>query len=375
MPEYAGMASLDYTGARFVLGRTADGYAIWETLAGGQPREVFPVTQEGWAAAWLRFRELEGETPVAGPGQAVGSTAMRPLGLGGLMESTFRVYGRNLGTFALVVAIVMIPVALLQVVLLQAFLPPELELLFSGAVSQTDLELVRAALEDDLPLFALAGIIVGLISLFVSSIATAALTRGVLEGFLGAPVRTGELLRAGLRRMGSTAWIVFLTVLIVAVAVLPLGFLLGVFSAATNSRGVLVALGILIGFGALLLYTRYLFGPATLIAEDQRDSRALRRSWALTSGRTWPVFGTFLLFALISLVPNILVGLPFQLIAREQETLGMFWLFSALGGAVTSLVILPFTTAAIVHLYIDARARKEALEPGALLPAPDAPTP
>jgi hypothetical protein len=291
------------------------------------------------------------------------------------MESTFRVYGRNLGAFALIVAIVTIPLALLQLVILQAFLTPELELLFSGAVSQTDLELIRRSIEDDLPLFALAAVVAAAISLLVSSIATAALTRGVLGGFMGAPVRAGELLRAGVRRMGSTAWIVFLTVLILIVAALPLVFLLAVMGQVANERAIVVVLGILISIPLLLLYSRFLFGPATLIAEDHRGSRALRRSWALTSGRAWPVLGTFLLFALISLVPNILVGLPFQLIAQQQETVGMFWLWATLGGAVTSVVILPFTTAAIVHLYIDTRARKEALEPGALLPASDAPTP
>lgn len=376
MPDYAGMASIDYTGTRFVLGRTAEGYAIWEMLAGGEPREVFPATQEGWTAAWLRFRELEGEAPVAAAGEPGGAAAgaLRPLGLGGVMESTFKIYGRNLGMFALVVAIVTIPFALLQVVVLQAFLPAELELLFSGAVSQTDLAVIRQAFEDHLPMLAAAGFVVGVFALFVNSLLTAALVRGVLGALAGERNRTGALLREGRRRMASMAWIVFLTVLILILAALPVVFIVAFLSEATNSRAVVAVFGILLGLGALLLYTRYLFGPSTLVAEDRRGSQALRRSWSLTRGRTWPVLGTFLLFALISLVPNILVGLPFQLIAREQETVGMFWLFSALGGVATSVVILPFTTTAIVHLYIDSRARKEALQPEALVPASDAGT-
>jgi hypothetical protein len=369
MPEYAGMASIDYTGTAFLLGRTADGYAIWDMASGGEPREVFPITQEGWATAWLRFRELEGEAPVARAGQAGGSTAPAPLGLGGVMESTFKIYGRNLGTFALIVAIVTIPLMLLQVLVLQAFLSPELELLFSGAVSQTDLDFIRRSIERDLPMLGAAGLVVGVISLFVSSLVSAAITRGVLDAFRGSRGRTGELLRVGFRRMPSVAWIVFLTVLILLVAAIPIVFLLALIGQATNERAIVVILGILIAIPLLLLYTRYLFGPAALIAEDQRGTRALRRSWQLTRGRTWPILGTFILFLLISIVPNILVGLPFQLIAQEQTTVGMFWLFVTLGGAATSIVILPFTTAAIVHLYIDARARKEGLDPAALGPS------
>jgi Membrane domain of glycerophosphoryl diester phosphodiesterase len=375
MPEYAGMASIDYTGARLLLGRTADGYAIWDLLSGEQ-REVFPLTQEGWTAAWLRFRELEGEAPVAAAGEPAGAAGgnLRPLGLGGVMERTFRVYGRNLGTFALIVAVVTIPLMLLQVLVLQAVLSRELELLFSGALSRTDGALIEQALRDHLPMFLSAGVLVGVISLFVSSLVSAALVSGVLQAFRGAPGRAGELLRAGWRRMPSMALIVFLTVVIVALAAVPAGILLGLMSRGTSDRGVLLIVGLLLALPLLLLYTRYLFAPATLIAEDRRGSRALRRSWDLTRGRTWPILGTFILFGLISLVPNILVGLPFQLIAEEQESVGMFWLFVTLGGVATSVVIVPFTTAAIVHLYIDTRARKEALDPGALLPAGDAGT-
>lgn len=360
------MVTIDYTGSRFVLGRTADGYAIWEIASSGEPPQLFPATPEGWTAAWLKFRELEGGAPPAAAGSGGTAGAVRPLGLGSVLDGTFKVYGRHLGAFALVVAAVTIPLALIQIVVLRAFLSPELELLFSGAVSQTDLDVIRRTLEDDLPLLIAAGVVVGLISLFVSAIVSSALIGGTLRGVGGAAVRAGELLRSGVRRMASMAWILFLTGLIMFLAALPVGVVL--FLASEASEGAVIILVIALFLVLLLLYTRYLFAPTTLIAEDRRGPQALRRSWELTRGRTWPTLGMFLVVGLIALVPNLLISLPFQLIAREQESLAMFWVFAALGGAVASVVIVPFTTVAIVHLYIDARARKEQLDPHDLVP-------
>jgi Protein kinase domain len=58
-PALVGVASIDYRGARFGLGRTAEGYAVWNLEAGGHPVRLFPLTDEAWGTAWATFEELE----------------------------------------------------------------------------------------------------------------------------------------------------------------------------------------------------------------------------------------------------------------------------------------------------------------------------
>jgi hypothetical protein len=56
--ELVGAVNVDYRGTRHALGRTVDSYAIWD-LAGGPPIRTFPLTDEGWAQAWLTYQDLE----------------------------------------------------------------------------------------------------------------------------------------------------------------------------------------------------------------------------------------------------------------------------------------------------------------------------
>lgn len=54
-----GVVSVDHRGARFGLGRTSTGYAVWSLETGGDPVRVFPLTDEAWPEAWASFHELE----------------------------------------------------------------------------------------------------------------------------------------------------------------------------------------------------------------------------------------------------------------------------------------------------------------------------
>ena len=365
MPDYIGMVVTDYTGSSYLLGRTTDGYALWQ-IGGGAPQQVFPLTSEGWTLAWTRFQELEGGGPVQRVGPAAGAVA--PLGLGGVLSGTFQVFGRGFGAFALVVITVTIPFTILQVPILLALLGPELEVLFSGAISRTELEVIGQVIEDRIPAFVAAGIGIGVVSLFVQSFVTAALVRGGLQGFRGGRPRAGELLGASPARTPSMAWILFLTALIIIAVAIPALLVLVVVS-APRIEGLTLLVVILVALLLFLFYTRFVFAPAALIAEGARGTRAIRRSWDLTRSRIWPIFGTFFLVLLMGAVANFVISLPFQLIAQEQRTVGAFWMAASLGGALASMVVLPFTTVAVVHLYVDARARSEQLDPASLDPA------
>lgn len=99
MPEYV---SISYRGATYALGQGPQFYGIWYAGAlQGQPLEQWPLTPEGWTAAWSRFASIEvpgtitqvtpataptpvapmtgPSGPVAGPGGQL-HTGLRPAG-------------------------------------------------------------------------------------------------------------------------------------------------------------------------------------------------------------------------------------------------------------------------------------------------------
>jgi hypothetical protein len=96
VPDYV---SISYRGATYALGQAPQFYGIWYAAAPqGQPIEQWPLTPEGWTAAWSRFASVEvpgtitpvtaapvapmtgPAGPVAGPG---GQAAAGPQQVGG----------------------------------------------------------------------------------------------------------------------------------------------------------------------------------------------------------------------------------------------------------------------------------------------------
>jgi hypothetical protein len=59
-PELRGAAAVDFRGHAYALGRTAEGYAIWDTTTGGEPILTFPATPEAWNQAWGAYQRFEG---------------------------------------------------------------------------------------------------------------------------------------------------------------------------------------------------------------------------------------------------------------------------------------------------------------------------
>src|SRR5215472_3077619 len=57
VPDYV---SISYRGATYALGQGPEFYGIWYAAAPqGQPLETWPLTPEGWTAAWSRFASVE----------------------------------------------------------------------------------------------------------------------------------------------------------------------------------------------------------------------------------------------------------------------------------------------------------------------------
>jgi hypothetical protein len=130
---------------------------------------------------------------------------------------------------------------------------------------------------------------------------------------IGPSITVGGAIAHGLKRMP----IYFVTVLILVAAVfllaIPTVLVLGALGVPLNTKPIPLSAPVV---GAALLLTAVLlfFGVRLLMsspvasAEDAGPIRILTRSWRLTQGQFWPLFGFLLIFVVGALVLLIAVG-------------------------------------------------------------------
>ena len=92
-----------------------------------------------------------------------------------------------------------------------------------------------------------------------------------------------------------------------------------------------------------------------LVVEGLGAREALLRSWDLVRGRWWHTFGTILLTWL-------LLGLGVRLVAGAVGRFGDGWLAQTVAQALSIVLVAPFAALVGVLLYLDLRARREAVE-------------
>ncbi|MER7760894.1 hypothetical protein [Streptomyces sp. NPDC097619] len=232
-------------------------------------------------------------------------------------------------------------------------------------------------------------------------IATAA-TAVVQEAVTGRPLTFGALWRRSWSRLPSVLGTYLLTMLVVAVPLLPgLAVLVAAIAAesSTGSGRDLVLLAPLLFLAALpacvWIGVRLLLAPAVAVCENLGPVRALRRSAHLVRGDWWRTFGIALVGGLIAGAVGYVIQMPFA-IAGVLSLIPTSLSAEADGGSVLGLVIGMFVYAAFLLvgmvvsqifqigymqlvtglLYVDQRLRREdlasALLPGYVPPAPPA---
>ena len=119
---------------------------------------------------------------------------------------------------------------------------------------------------------------------------------------------------------------------------------------------ILVGLAVAFGFilliipGVIFLAMLSVSIPA-LVIENLKGTDAMSRSWNLVKGHFWHVLGTVVVAALISGVVGGILG------SIGGSNWFVNWIFTTIGTIATA----PFTALVTIILYLDLRARVEAL--------------
>ncbi|MFB7950051.1 glycerophosphoryl diester phosphodiesterase membrane domain-containing protein [Kitasatospora phosalacinea] len=287
--------------------------------------------------------------PPAPAGPGIGLIPLRPLGFGELMDGTFALVRRNWrAAFGLTLALAAV-----------------LELLQAG----TDWWIHTSGGGTE-PL--LSGYYLAPLALFFGVLASGLLAPVVSNGLLGRDTSLAEAWARARARLGRLVGLCLLLAAIgvgsLALAVVPLLLL----AFATDLPG-LLALLLLTVPPVVWLSIRLTLAVPALVLEGQPVLGALKRSWRLSRGAWWRIFGLTLVFRLcLTLVAAVLAG-PGEIVAMVlggtpgngpagDGPTAISIAAVAVCGIVARTVTLPLEGALQTLIYVDQRIRREALD-------------
>lgn len=261
--------------------------------------------------------------PPPPPGGAGGSggPGLPQRGIGEILSTAFEIYKANAAGLLLIVAIVVVPLSFIGAFIEGVLFAPDTERV---TVLGETIETVSPRAAGVAILVALVG---ALIAVVINAVLQAALMRGAALGSIGDPVDIDASYKWGFARFGS----VLLISILVGLAVIG-GFIL------------------LIIPGVIFLVMFSVSIPA-LVVENLRGTEAMSRSWNLVKGFFWHALGVIVVAGIIAAVVSAIIGA----IGGDNWFVG--WIFQAIAQIITA----PFSALVSVLLYLDLRARREAL--------------
>jgi Membrane domain of glycerophosphoryl diester phosphodiesterase len=241
---------------------------------------------------------------------------LRPLTVGEILDTSFLLYRRHFGALA-TIALVCTGVPLVLRLFLEAS---------GGFFANLTLAVV----------YALSLVVLNLV-------ATGATVFVVSESYLGRPLSAGEALRRSTPYIGR----IMICSLLMAL-VIGLGFLLFVIPAIILAVGLAVAI------------------PAVVLEAGASPSGALSRSWELTRGSRWRMFGLGVTVVVLLYVPLVAItGLVALLLPSGGGPFGAMSLGVVVAvavGGVVQMFLYPLFYCVLTVTYYDLRVRKEGFD-------------
>jgi hypothetical protein len=252
---------------------------------------------------------------------------LRPLSIGETLDAGFRLLRARFGTLLVCVLVPMVPLSIISTIIVASTDDQAFDVNSSATTSDDGA--------------AIAGTLIGaLIQGAAAALAVAACFRVISSAYLGERAEAGPSLRYGLSRL-----------LPLMVAYIVLSIVLGV-----------SALFLLLP--AVFLGVKWSVTFAAIVAERAGPFRAMGRSWELTRGHWWRVFGTLLVVVLISLVLYLAVVAGLGGAIATSDDMSEFT-YATLTTALTVIlfaILYPLVASIITVIYYDLRVRNEGFD-------------
>lgn len=186
---------------------------------------------------------------------------------------------------------------------------------------------------------------------FIASVIALAGQLALIRLALGPSITVGSAIAHGMRRMPIYFVVVLMLVLALFLISIPVVFVLGAVGVPLNAKPLPISGPILLAalfYLVLILFfaVRLLMSSPVASAEEVGPIGIIRRSWRLTSGYWWPLFGFLLVFLIGAIVVIIAInsaaGVVIGLLLGSVQPMSAAALILALvqalfGAAVTTL--------------------------------------
>ena len=284
-------------------------------------------------------------------------SALRPLGVGDIVDRVFGIYRQRPLMFLAIAAIPYLLLVLLIGVLTATFAAGAILALAPFLGGTFDPEAFDPARFVPVlgPLVAFA-VIVAVAAIAVSLVQSASLIAAVSARYMGRETTVGEALRTGLRR--SLA--LFVMGLIAFLAIIGLWAVLIVLMAVTQQWWT-VLLSVCAGLVATVFLTAsWMVSPAIVTLEDAGPVAALRRAWHLSTGHRWRILGLTLLLSILQVVLSSLLSVVLLASFATDEVVQI--VVQQAVNLLATIAWAPVYWGTFALLYYDLRVRREAFD-------------
>jgi hypothetical protein len=272
---------------------------------------------------------------------------LRPMGIGDILDETFRLYRENFTLFVATCAVLEVPVQIINFLILQSV---------PVAAPSTAGQPLTSAQINALAAGSAANSFGALIGAFAAALMTAALAVAISHRYLGRSITVGEAYRATLNRLGA-----------LLLAIVWAGFRLILLGIASI---------ILIGIPFLIYFAvAWSLLSQVVMLENAGGGGASARSRELIRGYWWKTLGLVivvsLLVGVLTWTPSLIIGAIIGSgVGPESTRLLVTGIISLVIGVLTQ----PIPIAAMTLLFYDLKIRKEAFDLEAMVQQAGTPT-
>jgi hypothetical protein len=272
---------------------------------------------------------------------SVNAPALRPLGVGEILDVGIKIYWRHAVTLFKIVVFVVLPAQIVVNVIEVSAAPAGGQVFHGGGLfgpNITTNNTVSFSGSDVTTFFVGVGVAL-LINALAGKLAQGACFRAVADAYLGDPISARSSLRYALRRLPAL------------VGVSVLGTLLA-------SLGLIFCI-----VPGVYLWVAFFVAVPALLVEGAGPIRALGRSRRLVRGRWWPIFGVAIVgYFLVFLVSGVISGLVLGVSAVGSHGTVVGFVLATLSTTIGSMLTTPAVAAFATVAYIDLRVRHEGFD-------------
>jgi hypothetical protein len=250
---------------------------------------------------------------------------LRPLSVGEILDAGFRLFRHRFGTLVGCIVVPIVPIYILGTVIVGSTDPTAFDV--NAPVDNSGTAVVGRLIDQ-------------ILSSIAAAVGLAACFKAISAAYLGERAGIGDSLR-----YGASRFLPLIVCYIVCSILLILGFIA------------------LIIPGIFLLVKLSMAFPA-LVCEKAGPIKSISRSWELTKGNWWRVFGTLIVVFILLFVISLALGgvLGAVLLSSDSISEVAFAVLTTLIGLLIAAITYPLIASVVTVMYYDLRVRNEGFD-------------